>query len=213
MLWLAEQLLFCGDGAPHLKLQMEQASPSRGKGRGQGTVKMPQLELLEEPLGSMPGDQSQLLDREALILELVALLLLEDQVRLLASSAAAGFGEERAVTRVGQVEFLGSCGTQKPTSSTPQVASAFSDRRSGKGRGQGRKPGEPTLADREPEGLFARGTVDETPTRGGGGVLRALQSRRGGTRFCRRGLLPSGGHGLGPSRAAALGGCGARRGV
>ncbi len=32
---------FCGEGAPHLELQMEQASPSRGKGRGQGTVKMP----------------------------------------------------------------------------------------------------------------------------------------------------------------------------
>ena len=76
-----------------MKLQMEQASPSRGKGRGQGTVKMPQLELLEEPLGSIPRDQSQLLDRDALILELVALLLLEDQVRLLASGAAAGFGE------------------------------------------------------------------------------------------------------------------------
>ncbi len=54
MPWLAKQLLFCGDGAPILKLQMEQASPSRGKGRGQGTVKRPQLEILEEPVGSTP---------------------------------------------------------------------------------------------------------------------------------------------------------------
>ncbi len=86
MPWLAEQLLFCGDGAPILKLQMEQASSSRFLGRGQGTVKMPQLEILEEPLGSEPGDQSQLLDSGALKLELVALLLLEDQVRLLGAS-------------------------------------------------------------------------------------------------------------------------------